>query len=42
VLDNLVAFEDIRNLRFERRRPVGADALWPYLVEAERRAGIWI
>jgi acyl-coenzyme A thioesterase PaaI-like protein/uncharacterized protein YndB with AHSA1/START domain len=39
-MDNLGAFEDIRNLRFERRLPVGADALWPYLADAERTA-VW-
>jgi acyl-coenzyme A thioesterase PaaI-like protein/uncharacterized protein YndB with AHSA1/START domain len=39
-MDNLGCFEDIRNLRFERSLPVGADALWPYLAEAERTA-VW-
>jgi acyl-coenzyme A thioesterase PaaI-like protein/uncharacterized protein YndB with AHSA1/START domain len=39
-MDNPGAFEDIRNLRFERRLPVGADALWPYLADAEQTA-VW-
>ncbi|HLI66224.1 MAG TPA: SRPBCC domain-containing protein [Caulobacteraceae bacterium] len=39
-MENLGAFEDIRNLRFERRLPVGAEALWPYLADAERTA-VW-
>lgn len=37
-MDNLGVFEDIRTLKFERRLPCAAEAIWPYLTDADRTA----
>jgi acyl-coenzyme A thioesterase PaaI-like protein/uncharacterized protein YndB with AHSA1/START domain len=39
-MEDLGVYDNIRTLRFERRLPVGADALWPYLAEPEAMA-VW-
>ena len=37
-MENLGVYDDIRTLRFERRLPVDAGALWPYLAAPETMA----